>query len=287
MRDVLSPTVAKNTVGMLRNYDANLSILLLEGESDILTLSRCIDRESCKIVVANNKTEAVEAVEFSDTQGFDGVLAIVDADLIEIAEERSGSPNVFYTDLYDLDAMVFAAEGIVERCVESICDYSRVHGDGQGASLLAYMRSQVVEMASTVGWLRAYSMQGDHQIPLSNFPFEATFNSATYEIDVAILKRVLIGKAKGESIDGGLIDVWIAKMPTESVSKSRVAQGHDLFRCLAYVVRSTWGVAVKADLWEKIARSHWGIDYLRLSALYREVGEWTARSGFQVWVMPN
>lgn len=269
---------------MLRNYDEKIAILVVEGDSDVVTLSRCVDRDGCKIVVASNKTEAIEALEFSDAQGFDGVLAIVDADLVDIAEVKSGSPNVFYTDLYDLDAMVFAAQGVVERCIEALCDYAKVHSDGPGGPSLTEVRGRTVEMASIVGWLRVYSMQGNHQIPLGGFPFEAVFNSRTFSIEMEVLQKILIRKAQGDPVDEDKVAAWIAKIPTETLPALRVSQGHDLFRSLAFVVKHTWDVAVKAELWERIARSHWNLDHLKDGDLYREVVAWGERNGFHVWI---
>ncbi|WP_405734846.1 hypothetical protein OG885_23880 [Streptomyces sp. NBC_00028] len=283
MRDILSPTVTKNTVGMLRSYDTR-TILILEGDSDCTTLARCIDRDECRLVIAQGKIEAIEAVEWSDVQGFAGVLAIVDSDLVDLVEVRSESSNVVYTDPYDLDSMVFFADGIVDRCVEAYCDYSRVHSDDSGEERIAFLKSKSLDMASLIGYLRLYSAIEGREITLDHFPFERAFEAEGLSPNIPALHLIVAKRCNGGPIQESELDGWIARMKSEVVPPARVAQGHDLFRCLAYAVKSTLGVSLRGDHWEKTARSHWRLEHLEKTQLYRRVAEWCRGSNRQVWL---
>ncbi|MGW3059926.1 hypothetical protein ACWC98_28895 [Streptomyces goshikiensis] len=286
MREFLTSASTRNTVGMLRNYDPSITILVLEGDSDLVTLSTCLDRNGCRVVVATSgKVDAIQAVEFADSEGFAGVLAIVDSDFVDIHEPRSISPNVFYTDLYDLDSSVFFADGIVDRCVEALVGYVKVHGQDAhgGSSELAASIADAVRMASTVGFMRLYSMQGSHGIPLDNFPIERVFDSAGHQVNVDELKVILPRKCQGRELAEGAIDEWLKRMGAETIPAQRISQGHDLFRSLSYVVKKRWGTALKADVWEKLARSHWRLDHMAGEQLHGNVHVWSQETGYGVW----
>ncbi|MEU4872697.1 hypothetical protein [Streptomyces sp. NPDC021608] len=283
MRDVLSPTVTKNTVGMLRNYDTR-TILILEGDSDCVTLARCIDREECRLVVAQGKTEAIEAAEWSDMQGFEGVLSIVDSDLVDLVEMRSESANVVYTDPYDLDSMVFFADGILDRCIEAYCDYARVHADDSGEERIAFLKSKSLAMASLIGYLRLYSAIDGREITLDHFPFERAFKTEELLPDIPALHLIVAKRCKGVQIQESELNDWVARIESEVVPPIRVSQGHDLFRCLAYAVKTVLGVSIRGDHWEKIARSHWRLDHLEKTQLHRNVMEWCRVANRRVWL---
>lgn len=283
MKESLSSTSTKNTVGMLRLYDADSAILVLEGDSDRITLSRCVDRGHCRVVVAvHGKRDVLEAIEFSDHHEFEGVLGVVDSDFVDLHETRSPSPNVFYTDLYDLDAMVFFADDLVERCLESLG--GSVYDEKNEYADIRAVKSAALVIASTVGYMRLYSMMGDHQIPLENFPVERIFTGVNYEVDVSELKVILPQKCRGEPLGESDIDSWIFRMEGDAISRERISQGHDLFRGLSYAAKRRWGTAIKAAMWERLARSHWRLDHMRDQQLYRQVQDWSHRTGYRVWL---
>ncbi|WP_412076733.1 hypothetical protein ACLF6K_15935 [Streptomyces xanthophaeus] len=290
MKEFLTSASTRNTVGMLRNYDPNITLLILEGDSDLVTLSTCLDRARCRVIVAaSGKTDAIQAVEFADIEGFEGVLAIVDSDFVDIHEPRSASANVFYTDLYDLDSSVFFADGIVDRCVEALVGYVRIHGQDVhgGSAELAVSRGDAVRMASTVGFIRLYSMQGSHELPLDNFPVERVFNGQGHQVNVDELKEILPKKCQGQTLTEGKIDEWLTRMEAEVIPAQRISQGHDLFRSLSYVVKKKWGVALKGDVWEKLARSHWRLDHMASQQLHSKVLNWSQETGYGVWADVN
>lgn len=287
MREVLSPASTKNTVGMLRNYDAATTILVLEGDSDAHTLKHCLARETVKLVIANGKPEVLEAVEFSDEQGFSGVLGIVDADFVDFVEVRSSSTSVFYTDLYDLDAMVFFSGAPIDRCIEAFGKYSDLDDKPEdGTSLSEVARRQATEMAAQVGFFRMYSMQGGHHISLDRFPFEKIFSEDGYKPSIPGLKEILPKKCKGDPICEADVDTWLDRAASEDTPIERVSQGHDLFRCISYVAKKQWGIAVKAEMWEGVARSHWSMQLLSETSLHAQIVDWSQASGFKVW-RPN
>ncbi|MFD3943609.1 hypothetical protein [Streptomyces sp. NPDC058579] len=264
-----------------------MTILVLEGDSDLVTLSGCLDRQHCRVVVAaSGKPDAIQAVEFADVEGMEGVLAIVDSDFVDIHESRSSSSRIFYTDLYDLDSSVFFVEGIVERCVEALVGYVAVHGEDAShgdSGQLAAIRDDAVRMASLVGYLRLYAMKGSHELPLDNFPIERVFDGG-FQVSAEELKAILPKKCRGVSLSEDMIDAWLVRMESEAIPVRRVSQGHDLFRALSYSVKIRWGMALKADVWEKLARSHWRIDHLRSLRLFDQVLSWSKSTGFCVWV---
>ncbi|MFD8611574.1 hypothetical protein [Streptomyces sp. NPDC059631] len=283
MRDVLNATSTKNTLGMLRNHDTK-TILVLEGDSDSLALRDFIDRSNCRLLVADGKVEAIEAVEWSDIQAHSGVLAIVDSDFVDLAEQRSKSPNVIYTDNYDLDAYIFLSEGAVERCIEHLCSYDRFSQPDNGDSHFQKIKDKATSMARLIACFRLYSIRGNRQISFSRFPFGEVYRGAALELDLGKFRQIAIGKMKSLPDPEAVFDDWWNRAEKEVLPSERIAQGHDLFRCLGLVIESRHGNSHRGEIWEKMARSHFTIDHLRNSEFYAASVAWCDRNRKKVWI---
>jgi hypothetical protein len=120
-----------------------------------------------------------------------------------------------------------------------------------------------------------------------SFPFEKIFSGSDYEPNISALKDMLPKKCKGAPIREDDVDIWIARSTGESTPVERVSQGHDLFRCISYVAKKKWGIAVKAETWEGVARSHWSIQLLSGTSLFAQVAAWSNSYGFSVWKLAD
>lgn len=283
MRDALNTTSIKNTVGMLRNYD-DKSILLLEGHSDLVALADAINRATCQPLVAGGKIEAIEAVEWSDGQGFKGVLALVDLDLVDLVEERSRSSNVFYTDSYDLDSLTFFEEGIVERCIEAMCSLDR-HGSVEDAGAShAEVKNKAVCMAGLVGRFRLYSARDGRFISLDKFPFGEVYKGVDLALNVDKLRGVMLGRLKEISDAEQIFEDWLRRADIETTPIERVCQGHDLYRSLSLIISKVHGQNHRGEVWERIARSHLKIEHFRSTQFYAAIVSWCTANKRTVWV---
>ncbi|MFG3191968.1 hypothetical protein [Streptomyces omiyaensis] len=268
---------------MLRNHDSK-TILVLEGDTDGVTLSECLDRDECRTVIAHGKTDVIDAVEWADQQGYVGVLAIVDSDFVDIEEVRSESRNIVYTDAYDLDAMVFFAAGILERCIESLCMHHTAHGSTYDPGECAKVRDTAIGMAGFIGAMRLYSIRGGHHIAMDDFPFESAYKGSPPSLDSVQFAKIMLGRLKGADEAESLLNRWISLASVEPLPERRRAQGHDLFRSLALVVRKRWGASFRGDIWERFARSHWKMLHLEGTEMHAEVEKWCKRNNRKVWV---
>ena len=283
MRDVLNPTSTKNTIGLLRNHD-DKAILVLEGDSDFLALRDFIDRSACRTLVADGKVEAIEAVEWSDSQQFSAVLAIVDSDFVDLAEERSTSTNVIYTDNYDLDAFIFLSRGTIERSVEHLCTFDRYSELDGGEAHFRQLRAQAIDMARLIACFRLYSIQDHHFIPFDRFPFGEIFQGDNLLLDHDKLRLIMAGKLKVLPNPEAVLTDWLNRADCEDTAPERIAQGHDLFRCFGLIAAKVHGKSHQGDLWERVARSHFTIDNLRSANFYTAVREWCKANGKAVWI---
>ncbi|MEU1169300.1 hypothetical protein [Streptomyces microflavus] len=282
MRDVLNATSTKNTLGMLRNHDAK-TILILEGDSDLMAFRDFINRSSCRFLVADGKVEAVEAIEWSDIQKFSGVLAIVDSDFVDLAEARSSSPNVIYTDNYDLDAFIFLSEGPVERSIEHLCSYDRYSEPDGGKRYFRNIRDQVIAMAKLIACLRLYSISDGMGVAFDKFPFGEVYQGANLDLDEDKLQRIVASRIKAPDPEGIFADWW-SRAATEAQPSERIVQGHDLFRCLGLVIASKHGKSHEGEIWERMARSHFTIDHLRNSKFYAASVAWCEKNQRMLWL---
>jgi len=284
LRDALNATSVKNTVGMLRNYD-DKSILLLEGHSDLIALTVAIDRSACQPLVAYGKIEAIEAVEWSSEQGFSGVIALVDRDLVDLVERRSTNANVFYTDTCDLDSLTFFIEGIVERCIETMCTFDSYESatDSTITSPLE-IKTKAASMAGLIGHFRLYSARDEKFAPLDKIPFGEIYKGSDITLQEDTLRGVMIGRLKALDNAEEIFDDWLQRAASEAIPPERICQGHDLFHCLSVVVSAVHGQKHRGEFWERIARSHLRIEHLKPTRFFNEIQAWCAVNKRTVWV---
>ncbi|MDX3458059.1 hypothetical protein PV396_40020 [Streptomyces sp. ME02-8801-2C] len=280
MLELITPEQRRNQIGMLLNHDS-MTVIVVEGGSDAGTLTNCISRDDCRFVVAGGKTAVLQTLELCDDQGFNGVLGVLDRDFVDMAEQRSSSTNIVYTDDYDLDAMVFFADGLTTRMVESLCGFENVHHQ-ESTLPLNSVTEYATGIASVIGTLRLWVCQNSIILRTEKFPIDQ-ITTPDKCIDYTKLCDLAFKRCETESVTETTILTCLQAAPQAGSGRRRISQGHDLFRALSHIMKTTWGVAIKAEFIEKACRASWTPDHLRRTQLFQEVQDWEKRSQRTVW----
>ena len=106
MIETLTPEIIAVEVEMTRTAFKG-AILIIEGKNDEKFYKKFIDDNSCHIVVAHGKQNVLQSVEKLNNSAFNGVIAIVDSDFWRIEGMPNMPNNVFVTDTYDSEGMIF------------------------------------------------------------------------------------------------------------------------------------------------------------------------------------
>ncbi len=105
----------------------------------------------------HSKSMVERVIQLVDAQSIDRVLGVLDRDWAGLLSPENPSPNVVYTDEYDLDATIMFAGDVLDRLISSVVDRAQcaAHTTGLGVEV----RDMVIRVAGTIGVGRFVSIR--------------------------------------------------------------------------------------------------------------------------------
>ena len=220
-------------IRMLRSVD-NRVFLVLEGPSDAHYLNGHIDASDCTTIAGYGKFSVLAAFEVMTARDLRACLGLIDRDFDDLsadgqAESMATPPNVFVTDLYDLECDLMLRAGVLGSLVESTgnaekCDRLIVANGGVPLDRI------LIRSAALIGLVRWCSIVSDFNLRLSEFPvvrileWPAHLNRSDV-VDLAIRRT---------NRDDISIDMVMSVLPTSyPIDEERICSGHDLVRVTA------------------------------------------------------
>lgn len=185
---------------MLRTADSR-TVVLLEGGSDCKALDVHIDETMAVTLPGGSKSAVVAAIELVDSQSVARVLGILDRDWVGLIYDPMASPNVVYTDRYDLHATILLVDDVMPRIVTAITDRGKVQehlGDAKMSS-----GDVAVRIAGVVGLGRFVACRDDLGVYFRHFPVHEAVAPSGTEIDIAQMVAIALGRSREPGIDGG------------------------------------------------------------------------------------
>ena len=286
MREMLTGDDLFAEVLLLRDQDK--IVVLVEGPDDVDALESHVSEESSFLIPGYGKSSVEHVVALADDQGLDFVLAVLDRDWIGVVDEPHSSPNIVYTDLYDLDATIVFSRDICRRVVANFCDSEKMkrHLSRSGVSSPIDL---VLIPAVAVGVLRLLTRERNLPIKVRDFPIGEIMNMDGGE--PSVVKMVVIGHSKcgdrNREMDQGAVAQLVAAKMVEIGPDVRYCSGHDLAAALAAVMRKKWGCTVGGDAIIKTIRAAFACENLVATLLYSRVEAWAVSRNVRVWTCPR
>lgn len=279
MRHLLTGDDLYNHLMMQRVVDQR-TFLILEGDTDCQALDPHLDDGACVSFPAHSKSALKAAVLLADGNAFEGVLAIMDRDFVDVLEPRVTSSNVVYTSDYDLDATMMFAGDVMERVASAYSDrlvrteYLQWHG--------LTLEEAVVGLAVDLGLARFVSVRDRLGFRCEKFPIHETARVEHCKIDRTKLAMILESRSPNATTTAVSL-VSVVEREVASVHDPRwYCAGHDLAASLATLVNH-WGGAASRGALERAIRAAFSAIDLRQTRLYVAVRDWALRNGAVVW----
>jgi len=137
--------------------------MLVEGPSDEAVLGPHVDPQYCTVMIGHSKLTASGVVDMADSQTLSRVFALLDRDWDGELMPTSESPNVIYTDHYDLDITLILSGSVMRRLLSNVADSAKIR-----THLVAIdetsARGLLVQLTSVVGVLRHVSINHGHDL---------------------------------------------------------------------------------------------------------------------------
>lgn len=260
------------TVRMIRSAHKG-SIIIVEGGSDVKAYSNFIDPGACRLLPANGKDNAINALELLEKEKFGGVVAIVDADLFHLENIVPESPNLLLTDTHDLETMILRTD-IFDKIVSEFVDADRV------ASFEGPIKTKLLENSLILGYFRWVNsrFKEDLNLDFRDLPFNKFINQKYFKIELNNLIEEVKLKSDNYAIDNNRIKFLIGELLKQDHDPWQVCRGHDIVNILSFGLNNVFGFGrdfpTKPEKIEKILRISYGSSYFGKTILFNSINRW-------------
>lgn len=169
MFEYINPSSIISEVRMGRKKKPTQTYMLVEGDTDINFYKNIIDRNNCVIKAYKGKENVLEAISYSNRQGYKGVLAVVDSDFDNILGVKCNTDNTVCTDSHDIETMMLG-EDTFERFIceygddEKICAFNEKTGEN--------IFQKITDIGIKIGRLRLISKINNYVINFKDIEYE-------------------------------------------------------------------------------------------------------------------
>ncbi|MGV9215138.1 hypothetical protein ACTFTM_25030 [Micromonospora sp. RB23] len=268
----------------MRTVDSR-TFLLVEGETDCALVDTHLVNE-CESIPAAGKSVALGAAVIAYEQNVEGVLAIVDRDWVGSLETELSTPNVIYTDAYDMESTMFQMDNVLNRIMNSYCRRDLLRSVDRTAPQWPVMVT--TRAAAAVSALRYASKTHGWGIGVRDFPIHVIVNLDGGAPNLALLCRIACDKAESR-IDAETVLGATRMALSEIADDAKKCSGHDLMKALSYVINQRFGGSISEANLASAFRAAVGCGDLAGTTFFRSVSEWSQMHGKRVWScnLPN
>jgi hypothetical protein len=269
MRQYIDGNVVANRVRLLRTQHSG-SFLIVEGDTDKRFYERFIDRDQCRIIIANNKANAVAASAILERDKFRGVLTIVDADFEMLEPAPDQPPHLIRTDDHDVEAMLIRSPALEKVLAEF----------GSEAKIAANpdVRERMVESGKPLGYLRWHSLRANLGLRFDELQFSRFLDPTTLNVE----RRRLVSTLKNHSQKPHLVEQdllnGIEQLTSSEHDAWQVCCGHDLVEILAVGLQRMLGTnahtQVRPEIIARSLRLAYESVHFRTTRLYAAIERW-------------
>lgn len=284
MREYLSVDRDANAIRMRRSTFSG-TFLLVEGSSDKSFYERFVDRAICILVIISGnpsrKNRVIEVLGSLQKSNFHGILAIVDADFERLEGFLDDNPDLFRTDLHDLETMLINSPAL-EKVIAEFGSEDKITRFGQD------IRTLILENGVIVGHLRWISRIDGLNLTFNGITFSSFINEKTMKIDQSKFIQEVINKSQAHSLNNKDLQQRINSQKDENHDPYQVCCGHDLVEILSLGFRKAIGSyqpsEVKPDILERSLRLAYEEVYFYETNLYLSIRLWESNNQpFKVW----
>lgn len=275
MRDLIDAHEVANDIRMTREQYSG-SFLIVEGRASDLRLYRnLIDQESCQIVPAHSKENALTVHEILESENFFGFLVIVDADFWRLEGKQPSSPNLFVTDAHDIETMMLKSPAFEKLLGEfgSTRKIGRFVNDHDKS-----VRQALVESGRPLGYLRWTSELQNLGLTFEDIAFARFVDRDTLSVDTYQMIRTVRNKSQRHDLAETDLQDAIDGVADDTHDPWDVCCGHDLICILSVGLRKALGSnsarEVEPELMEKSLRLAYEAVYFLETHLFQSLKAW-------------
>ncbi len=221
----------------------------------------------------------LKIIQQLDFEGFEGCLAIVDADFDHLALESVQSSNLLRTDSHDLETLMIQSPALEKVVVE-------FGSEEKLKNFEADLRQCLLTAAKPLGYLVWHSSQANLGLRFEGIDFGNFINEKTLQVNETKLIQTIKNKSQKQSLKDEELQKAIKDLEDPSHDLWQVCRGHDLTELLSLGLRKTIGTNnstdVKPEILERALRLAYEFQYLHATKLYGAIVAWEKQTGYSI-----
>lgn len=280
MQNFVGPHKVANTIRMLREAGCRAPIVIVEGPSDARFLSKFVSSD-VRVQTAFEKSNALAAL--SMVSGYDGIVALVDADFEHLLGFTRDDSRVFMTDLHDIECMLVESPALDVVLTElgsqeKITAFVETHGD---------LRSVLTTGARELGVLLLAALPNNKEsnalflgLCFTDLSFREFVDKTSLAVNRTALVRCVKNRSQRQDLDEELalqaLSTHHANLESEDCWQ--LCRGHDLvaiLHCgLCTILGSQHRCQLTKERLESDLRIAYTVDSFRQTKLYMQLVAW-------------
>lgn len=236
-------------LAMTINAQAYVAIMLVEGETDQALYGSLFNETNSKSVLifpAGQRALVTSAIDiFNDEAAFaqkmPPTVAVIDQDYLIPMHQRPGNPNIFLTDLRDIECMMLDSEALKGLCDEYV-DWEKAKKCG--LSNTSDVRAAIIRICTPLGRLRYWSQVTNKHFRFKRLDVSECLDSSGINLNFdSVLKKLRGAQDSGTLIPADAFSLanQIAFKEPHFTTDLLICRGHDLTEVFAAQLRKKWG----------------------------------------------
>jgi hypothetical protein len=254
------------------------TIVVVEGDTDARVFEKLLNKTLCQVVVARCKANALAAIESLEAEGFQGVVAIVDADFMRLRGQQPTSGSVLLTDWHDLE-IILIESGAFEAVLREYGSKTKLSNLRKRNPLEP--RKTVYGSARPFGALRLLSESENLALRFEGLDFGRPVDRGTLVVDTAVLVMCVLSRSERSVAEKPRILEQLAEICEDrDVDSRELCSGHDVVAILSIGLRKLLGSndarRVRPDELERALRLAFDPSEFKRTRLYTDLQSWEA-----------
>lgn len=275
-----APVQRANEIRLLRQQHTG-AFLIVEGKDDRLTFKQHIDDKTCKIIVAENKTNVCEVVRILNVDQFSGALGVVDADFDRIEGQESTHKNIISPEGHDLESLLLRSSTL-SWLLRELGSEPKIENFGE----------EVIEVllreAYKIGCLRLYSQRNDLALRFGGLRYANFVNKKTLKVDERALVQETLNRSQKFDLSVDRILSELNQLISTMLDPWEICVGPDILNLLAIGLKKALGSKragdVAMDNLKQLLRMSFSEERLHSSNLWDLSKQWESEnSGFKIF----
>ena len=271
-----SPHAIANHIRMMRSQRV-CAWLVVEGSNDRQFFLEYIDPDNCSIQIAQGKENVLEVLRILNTDQFNGVLGIVDADFDRIDQHTRRVRNLVSPEFHDLDVLLIRSDAL-----NSVL---REYGSENKLKQLSKDPLQSLSEATfPIAALRIYSKRKNLRLKFQGLDFGDFVDRTTLRMNSNELVRRVMVNSQNHFAAVPQAVALLQEIEQQGYPDHEMCSGKDLLETLSIALKKKFGSVtnhtwITADQLRKYLRMSFNESMFQSTELYGAVRHWERRVG--------